>query len=189
MKAINSYLVEKLKITKDIISKSDNKLKFDDDLVSVFSLYRPNKYIDEFIIKLYEPFKLIEISNTKDNLYDIIYLTTNQRKNLRKDCHVNEYGFLELDDSNSCTIYVKPKYMKEILELMISKKIFNPKYDIDSFIDILFDEYIDSSNKKILGKGKNLFSVCDYSSNTGVIHQMTRPKDIKDFITKHYSNL
>ncbi|MBQ3416068.1 MAG: hypothetical protein IJH39_12200, partial [Clostridia bacterium] len=153
MRNITNYILEKLHLNNDI-----NIMCFEKgDKVSCLSLYFNNNWDKEIALRIREPFVIKSIDD------DNITYTTTDNRDITYKYYINSNGYYQKDENDvryesyksdkrnyDCTILLKPYEHKEILELLLKEKVFNPKYAKEAkekIVNELLGKYFDIKEK------------------------------------------
>ncbi len=183
MKPLDTYINEKLVLTKDTIKNfSKGHVKYTDDKVCCLSLYYDDSNVrysyDHIELMIYEPYLLIE-----HNDKHIEYKNPNNGNVILQAIFENKHGYLQANTKDyRKTVYISYDDMKDFLSLLLKEKAFRPDTDNSKIIDTLINNYFEGAEEFDL-ENKNIDY--EYIEHSCVKH-MTRPKDLKEFITKYY---
>lgn len=189
MKSINLYITEKLKINKDSSLEHIN-LK-EGDKFSILSLYFNNDWDNYVHLGIYPLFTVKSIDDKK-----IIYKAPFHNNDINMDYYINSKGYYQHDDKDDRAktpgrlynneIFLNPVEYKEILNLILKEKVFNPKYaeaGTKRILDKLVKEYFDNVNTKELYSREIKYYD---KTHSGWVTPFTRPKELKEVISNHY---
>ena len=184
MKAINTYIIEKLVLNKDNIKDfSKGHVKYTDDKVCCLSFYSvDNKNVnysyDHIELMIYEPYILI-----KHDDKHIEYKNPSNGNIIVQAAFENEHGYLQSNTKDyRKTVYINYDDMKDFLILLLKEKAFRPDVDNSKIIDALINNYFEGAEEFDL---ENKTIDYEYIEHNCVNH-MTRPKDLKEFIALYY---
>ena len=189
MKSLTNYILEKLKINKDV--RSHFVLKPGDEF-SILSLYFNNEWDKKVELQICPPFKVKSVDDKK-----IIYNVPFHDRDVELEYYVNSKGYYQHDDKDSRSqsnkernynneILMYPQDYKELLELLLKEKIFNPKYSenaINKITDMLNKHYFNKIDMEEL-RSKQL--IVYNNTLKSVVMPIERPKELKDIINTHY---
>ena len=189
MKTINTYILEKLKINKD--SKLDNIIYNGDD-ISILEIYYNNLWDDTIYININRLFKVKEVDDNK-----IIYISPYNDNEIEQEYYTNSKNYYQSDIKESGgknsgriyknIIYMQPKKCKQLIELILKEKVFNPKYSKEGnkkIVDTLINDYFDNVNIDELKNKTIKYYDCTHK---GFIEPFTRPKELKEILTGYYA--
>lgn len=190
MRNITNYILEKFRINKDI-----NIIHFaEGDEVSCLSLYFNNNWDKKIELRIHEPFIIKSIDG------DNITYTTTYNKDITYKYYINSNGYYQKNENDDryksdkrnydYTILLKPYENKEILELLLKEKVFNPKYAEEAnekIVNELLGKYFDIKEKTNLDELKTKSLVYYNCTGKYSIYQMERPKELKEIIQKYYN--
>ena len=189
MKELNTYILEKLHLKKGI--KSVKTLAPDDEF-GILSLYFNNARDFEVVFEIRRPY-IIEKIDDKVLTYKSSY-----GRGFDVSYYVNSKGYYQYDEMEingknkgrifRYWVFLNVYEYKEILQLLLKEKVFNPKYKEEAekkIKDILVKDYFDNINMSEFNKKELIF----YDLTSGsVVSVFERPKELKDVINTYYNN-
>ena len=190
MKDFSQYVFEKLNLSKVAKSKDNNISYFEKgEDITMIGLYLNNPWDNTVELEIYEPHTVMNFTDK-----EIIYKANN--RDIKFEYYINSKGFCQHDISESKSgrifhhyVFMHLEKCKEIIELLLKEKVFNPKYAEsakEKIIDILDKEYFDNLDMNEIKKRKLRFYDMTHAKS-GVVMPFERPKELKEVISQYYN--
>lgn len=131
MKSINTYIIEKLNLNKDIVINRYQDFNKGDKLFCVSIEF----LLNEYTVKLYDPFTLRGIEGNSIK-YNTRYPRDDENgKNLSHIFDINSNGYYEMKKSGTTALYMTPddgiNFLEDISKHDITPKLLFKYFDAD----------------------------------------------------------
>lgn len=142
MVSFNDYILEKLRISIDLMKK--DKFEPGDNFL-IISLYNMNNY------KFFSDLKIISFENYDEDRYEIKYHSGNTDKDLTRILYINDKGYFQKDiKETSKLLDIRDTGIESLFLSRTQALDFLAKVNSNQPLNNLLKEYFDSKNERYI---------------------------------------